>query len=98
MEPTPTLYEQILAAAGTASSAAETASRTAQQLLADAAAGVFDGKDGDPGVPGKDGEPGTPGRDGHTPVRGTDYFTEEDKAEMVASVLAALPGGDEVMY
>lgn len=35
---------------------------------------------------------------GHTPVKGTDYYTEEDKAEMVDLVLAALPDGDEVMY
>lgn len=31
------------------------------------------------------GDPGKP------PVKGTDYFTDEDKAEMVADVLAALP-------
>lgn len=92
MEPTPTIYEQVLAATGTALSAAETASQAAQKLLADAAAGVFNGEKGEPG------SPGTPGRDGHTPVRGTDYFTEEDKGEMVAAVLAALPNGDEVSY
>lgn len=28
---------------------------------------------------------------GVTPVKGIDYFTEEDKAEMVADVLASLP-------
>ena len=32
------------------------------------------------------------------PVRGTDYWTEEDKAEMVADVLAALPSAEEVAY
>ena len=31
------------------------------------------------------------GGTGRTPVKGTDYFTEADKAEMVAAVLAALP-------
>jgi hypothetical protein len=31
------------------------------------------------------------GENGYTPVRGTDYWTEADKAEMVASVIAALP-------
>ena len=34
---------------------------------------------------------------GATPVKGTDYYTEADKAEMVDLVLAALPmwaGGD----
>ena len=57
------------------------------------------GKDGAPGQqgpqgePGAPGAPGTPGRDGHTPVKGTDYWTETDKAEMVADVIAAIPGG-----
>ena len=37
------------------------------------------------GIAGKD------GADGYTPVKGTDYFTEADKAEMVADVIAALP-------
>ncbi len=31
------------------------------------------------------------GKDGYTPVRSIDYWTEADKAEMVADVLAALP-------
>ena len=31
------------------------------------------------------------GEDGYTPVKGVDYYTEEDKAEMVQDVLAALP-------
>ena len=31
------------------------------------------------------------GGDGHTPVKGVDYFTEEDKAEIAAQVLAAIP-------
>lgn len=35
---------------------------------------------------------------GHTPVKGTDYWTAADKAEMVADVLAALPDGTEVNY
>ena len=35
--------------------------------------------------------PGAKGEPGHTPVLGTDYWTEEDKAEMVADVIAALP-------
>ena len=51
------------------------------------------GKDGAPGQQGPKGEPGTPGQDGHTPVKGTDYWTETDKAEMVADVIAAIPGG-----
>lgn len=34
---------------------------------------------------------GAPGADGKTPVKGTDYYTEADKAEMVNRVIAALP-------
>ena len=44
-----------------------------------------DGKDGREGVDGKD------GADGYTPVKGKDYYTEADRAEMVSSVMAALP-------
>ena len=51
------------------------------------------GKDGAPGQQGPQGVPGAPGQDGHTPVKGTDYWTETDKAEMVADVIAAIPGG-----
>ena len=47
------------------------------------------GKDGAPGAPGKDGEPGVNGQDGHTPVKGVDYWTDTDKAEIVAEVTAA---------
>ena len=36
----------------------------------------------------KNGKAGTPGK---TPVKGTDYWREEDKAEMVNEVIAALP-------
>lgn len=38
------------------------------------------------------------GDKGDTPVKGKDYYTEADKAEMVDAVLAALPNGDEVSY
>jgi len=34
---------------------------------------------------------GKKGDKGDTPVKGTDYFTDTDKAEMVSAVLAALP-------
>lgn len=44
------------------------------------------------------GPPGSPGADGHTPIKGTDYFTEDDKAEMVNAVLAALPAAEGVSY
>lgn len=38
------------------------------------------------------------GDKGDKPTKGVDYFTDEDKAEMVNEVLAALPNGDEVRY
>lgn len=44
------------------------------------------------------GKDGTNGVDGHTPVRGVDYWTEEDKSQIIADVLAAIPNGDEVSY
>ena len=53
------------------------------------------GKDGAPGAQGEKGDPGAPGK---TPVRGTDYWTEADKQEIVSSVIAALPDGTEVSY
>lgn len=46
------------------------------------------GEDGKDGVNGKDGEKGA---DGYTPIKGTDYFTEADKTEMVSAVISALP-------
>ena len=44
------------------------------------------------------GPQGPAGADGHTPVKGTDYFTDADKTELVNAVLAAIPNGDEVSY
>ena len=37
------------------------------------------------------GADGVDGKDGYTPIKGTDYFTEADKNEMVNAVLEALP-------
>lgn len=59
------------------------------------------GDKGDPGEKGDKGDTGAqgaPGADGHTPVKGTDYWTAADKAEIVADVIAALPDGTEVSY
>ena len=65
-----------------------------------------DGKDGKDGIDGNDGytpqkgvdyfdgkngQDGKNGVDGYTPQKGIDYYTEEDKSEMVNSVLSALP-------
>lgn len=56
---------------------------------------VADGKlqynGSDVGLKGAAGTPGKNGTDGKTPVKGTDYWTEADKAEIVADTLAALP-------
>lgn len=46
MEPTATLYEQVLAAAGAANSAATQAAEVSAQLVKDKENGVFDGEDG----------------------------------------------------
>lgn len=54
--------------------------------------GEFKGEKGDTG------DTGAAGVDGYTPVKGVDYFTEEDKTEMVAAVLAALPSAEEVAF
>ena len=57
------------------------------------------GIQGEPGKDGKDGAngaDGAPGADGYTPVKGTDYWTEVDKAEIVEDVLAALPAAEGV--
>lgn len=50
------------------------------------------------GVDGKDGEDGAKGEDGYTPVKGTDYFTEDDKTEMVNAVISSFTKADEVSY
>lgn len=51
------------------------------------------GDKGDQGEPGPQGEQGNPG---YTPVRGTDYWTAADQAQIVQDVLAALPAAEEV--
>lgn len=38
-----------------------------------------------------EGPAGPQGEPGATPVKGVDYFTDADKAELVAAVLAQLP-------
>ena len=56
------------------------------------------GKDGANGTNGTNGKDGVNGKDGYTPIKGTDYYTESDKQEMVSLVLAALPSSEEVSY
>jgi prepilin-type processing-associated H-X9-DG protein len=43
------------------------------------------------GIDGKDGVDGKDGADGKTPIKGVDYYTEEDKAEMVEAVAESMP-------
>ena len=56
------------------------------------------GAKGDTGATGETGQQGPPGANGYTPVKGTDYFTESDKTELVNAVLAALPAAEGVSY
>ena len=53
------------------------------------------GANGRDGLNGQDGRNGV---DGDTPVKGIDYFTAADKAELIVAVINALPDGDEVSY
>lgn len=48
------------------------------------------GADGAKGEQGEQGEKGQNGTDGKTPVKGTDYFTAEDKSEFTAEVTESL--------
>lgn len=50
------------------------------------------------GPAGANGQQGPAGTNGKTPVKGTDYFTQADKEELVQAVLAALPDGDTEAY
>ena len=51
----------------------------------------------DTGMPSR-GADGDPGQDGHTPQRGVDYFTEADRAAMVAAVIESLGGNPVFGY
>lgn len=50
-----------------------------------------EGQPGPQGEPGRDGSNGYDGSDGYTPVRGVDYFTPEDVANIVQQVVAQMP-------
>lgn len=71
--------------ANTATDTANSAKEISDEVKARADRGEFKGDKGDQG------ERGQPGNDGKTPVKGTDYYTESDKSEMVDRVVAALP-------
>lgn len=72
----PSVFEQVMAAVGSANTAAQMAQKTRRELEEALHAGAFCGP---------------AGADGKTPVKGTDYWTESDKEELVQDVLAALP-------
>ena len=54
------------------------------------------GATGPQGPKGDTGTSGTNGKDGKTPVKGTDYYTEADKQEMVNLVLEEIPTSEGV--
>lgn len=66
-----------------------------EQIVADY---VDEHKDELKGDKGDKGDTGAQGAPGATPVKGVDYFTEADKAEMVAAVLTQVTDGNEVAY
>lgn len=57
----------------------------------DGTTSAFQVRNGANGKDGIDGTDGKDGADGKTPIKGTDYYTNADKTEMVNAVLAALP-------
>ncbi|MBQ4637482.1 MAG: collagen-like protein [Clostridia bacterium] len=46
---------------------------------------------GDQGIQGEKGEQGERGEPGYTPIKGTDYWTQNDKDEIVEDVMGLLP-------
>lgn len=57
-----------------------------------------DGKTPVKGVDYTDGKDGKDGKDGYTPVKGTDYWTEDEKTEIINEVIAALPLAEEASF
>lgn len=53
------------------------------------------GEPGETGPQGPQGIPGIDGKDGHTPVKGVDYFTEDEKVEMVQDVAERIDLSDK---
>ena len=56
------------------------------------------GAAGPQGPQGETGPQGPAGADGHTPVKGTDYFTAADKAELASAAAALVPVPDSEVY
>lgn len=61
----------------------------------DGAPGI-DGKDGQNGKDGVDGVPGQDGKDGYSPVKGLDYFTAEEKEEIIGETIDTLTENGQV--
>lgn len=53
------------------------------------------GQTGPQGPAGKDGQTGPAG---YTPIKGTDYWTDTDKQEIINAVIASFTDGNEVSY
>lgn len=88
-EPEETQYQQIVALAGDAVSAAESAQSLAAQLKSDADSGKFKGEKGDKGDPGEQGPQGEKGDTGEQGPAGNDG---EAATITVGSVTTAQPG------
>ena len=56
------------------------------------------GETGAQGPQGEQGPQGDTGPAGYTPVKNVDYFTDEDKQELVNAVLSALPAAEGVSF
>lgn len=56
------------------------------------------GLQGAQGEKGEQGPRGLAGEAGKTPVRGVDYYTVEDEANLISAIIAALPVAEEVAY
>lgn len=68
------------------------------QLIAEKGQDGEKGETGERGEKGQDGTNGKDGIDGKTPAKGTDYYTDADKQEMVSLVLEALPNAEGVGF
>ena len=53
---------------------------------------------GPEGPQGIQGQTGPQGPAGYTPIKGTDYWTDADKQEIINAVIASFTDGNEVSY
>ena len=56
------------------------------------------GPQGERGLQGIQGQTGPQGPAGYTPIKGTDYWTDTDKQEIINAVIASFTDGNEVSY